>query len=256
MLSSFSIVLLAGYAAWGLSVGLVVGFTAIGTGLLGTPGLIVLFGLDPVVAVGTMSVAGIIMMGSGAVAHYREGNVCFPVALLFLITAVPVSYVTARFARAINEIISLNVVVGFVILVSVVLLFYRYMIMQPHPRELEVKLIHLVVTPFLGLALGLLIGATSISGSIILIAFILLLQLPTPHAVGTTTVVSTISLLIASIAHLQSGNIDWSVLLGLVPGVFLGSFTGARFVNRVPRHVLRFAILVILFAAGIVVLVR
>lgn len=253
MLESFSLILTVGYAAWGLLVGLVVGFTAIGKGLLGTPGLIVLFGMDPVIAVGTMSVAGVVMMGASAITHHRESNVHIPVTLLFLVTAMPASYLTARYARRINAVIPLTSIVGVVIVISVVLLFYRYVIMRPKPRVLHVTRGHLVAAPILGLVLGLLMGATSISGSIIVIAFILLLKLPSPYAVGTTTLVSMVALLAASIAHLQSNNVDWTVLIGLVPGVFLGSIIGARFVSRVPREVLRIAILVILLAAGVMV---
>ncbi len=251
---SLNIILL--YALWGIAVGLVVGFTAVGTGLLGTPGLIILFGLDPVVAVGTMSVAAVVMMGAGAAAHWRERNIQVSIALLFLVTAVPASYTAARFARVINEVIPLKTVVGIMIVLSVVLLFYRFVIMRPRPRELHVTTAHLVAAPFLGLVLGSLMGATSISGSIIVISFLLLLKLPAPYAVGSTTLVSTVSLIFSSIAHLQSGNVDGTILLGLIPGVFVGSTIGARFVNRVPRQVLRMAILIILLAAGVMVFLR
>lgn len=245
--------IIVGYAAWGIVIGLMVGFTAIGTGLLGTPGLIILFGLEPVTAVGTMSVAAIIMMGTGAVTHRREGNIHLPISLLFMVTAVPASYLSARYARSVNQYIPLTAIVGAVILISVALLFYRYVIMRPRPRELCVTPGQLVAAPFIGLVLGLLMGATSISGSIIILSFILLLKLPSPHAIGSTAFVSTVTLLVASIAHIQSGNIHWSGLIGLIPGVFVGAAAGARYVNRVPRDVLRIGILVILLGAGIMV---
>ena len=253
MLETLSLLIIAGYATWGAVVGLVVGFTAIGTGLLGTPGLIILFALDPVTAVGTMSVAAVVMMGAGAAAHGRENNIHLPISLLFLLTAIPASYAAARYARRINDLIPLETVVGVVIVVSVVLLFYRYVIMRPRPRELRVKRRHLAAAPVLGLLLGVLMGATSISGSIIIISFILILKLPAPYAVGSTTLVTMVSLFVASIAHVQSGNVNWIALIGLLPGVLVGSVLGARFVNRVPREVLRIGILVILFAAGVMV---
>lgn len=244
-----------GVAVWGVVVGAVVGFTAIGKGLLGTPGLIVLFAMDPVIAVGTMAVAGVAMMAAGAYTHAKEGNVEWRIALLFSATAMPGSYLAARFAREINDVLPLKTVIAVVIVLSVVLLFYRYVIMRAPARELSVHRIHLVLAPITGVLLGLLMGATSISGSIIVIAFILLLKLPSPHAVGTTSVVAAVSLAVASIAHLQRGNVDPVVLAGLLPGVLVGSIIGARYVNRVPRQALRVGILLILLAAAVMIVV-
>jgi uncharacterized membrane protein YfcA len=243
--------LLAGYGVWGAIVGLVVGFTAIGKGLLGTPGLIVIFGMEAVPAVGTMAVAGAVMMAAGTYTHYRAGNVQLKIALLFSATSMPASYIAARMARSINNIIPLQTVIGVIIIVSVVVLFYRYVIVRPAPRELHVTPGHLIVSPILGAVLGVLMGATSISGSLIAIVFILLLKLPSPQAIGTTSMVSMASLAVASLAHLQANNVDWLVLGGLVPGVMAGSYIGAKYVNRVPRQALRLGILVILVAAAV-----
>ena len=254
MVDAATVAMFLGFTAWGAAVGAVVGFTAIGKGLLGTPGLMVLFGMGVVPAVGTMAVAGFAMMIAGTVQHYREGHVVTPVAVLFSITAVPFSYATARYAREINEMVPLQSVIGVVIVLSVVLLFYRYVIMRPKPRLLALPLWKLWLTPFLGVVLGTLLGATSISGSIIVIAFILMLRLPSPHAVGTTSAVAAVSLAVASVAHMQQGNIDWFALAGLLPGVMAGAAIGARYVSRVPRQALRIAILLILLAAGVMVL--
>ncbi|MFP4205236.1 MAG: sulfite exporter TauE/SafE family protein [Spirochaetaceae bacterium] len=250
------ILLALAYAGWGLTVGLVVGFTAIGTALLGTPGLIILFGLPPVLAVGTMTTAGFAMMLSGAVQHYRELNVVTAIAVWFAIPAVPAAYLTARYAQEINAVVPLESVIGVVIVVSVIVLFYRYVILRPQPHDLYLPPWKLYVSPFLGLVLGALMGATSISGSIIVIAFIMVLKLPGPQAVGTTSVVSTVSLLVAAVAHISRGNVEWQALVGLVPGVLLGAAIGARNVNRVPRQVLRMALLVILACAGVLVMVN
>jgi uncharacterized protein len=242
-------------ALWGLFVGLMVGFTAVGKGLLGIPGLIVLFQMDTVSAVGSMAVAGFLMMLSGTVQHYRAGNVVIPIAVLFSITAIPASYLGARMADDLNAVVPLQTIIASLIVLSVALLFYRYVIVRPQPRELRVKRWQLWLSPVCGLILGILMGATSISGSIIVITFIMLLKLPTPNAVGTTSVAAAVSLLIASIAHLQERNVDWLVVAALTPGVLVGAALGATYANRVPRQLLRMAVLALLLAAGVVLLV-
>lgn len=243
-------------ALWGLFVGLMVGFTAIGKGLLGIPGLIVLFQIPTLTSVGSMAVAGFLMMLAGTVQHYRAGNVVVPVALLFSLTAVPASYLGARFADDLNHLVPLQFIIGGVIVLSVALLFYRYVIVRAQPRELRVVPWKLVLSPALGIVLGVLMGATSISGSIIVIAFIMLLKLPTPNAVGTTSITAAVSLLLGSVAHLQEGNVDWRVVASLTPGVLVGASIGAAYADRVPRQILRISILILLLAAGVMVLLE
>ena len=99
-------------------------------------------------------------------------------------------------------------------------------------------------------------GATSISGSLIVLVFLLILKLPSPIAVGTTTAVACVSLAVAAVAHILESHINWNAVIGLIPGVLLGGAIGAMFVNKVPRQILRYAILIILFAAGIIVFVK
>jgi len=166
----------------------------------------------------------------------------------------PASYLGARFANDINAVVPLRTVIAVTIIVSVVLLFYRYAIVRAKPRELSVDRYKVWLSPAIGLVMGLIMGATSISGSIIVIVFIMGLKLPSPNAVGTTSVTAAASLLIASFAHLSEGNIDWLVVASLTPGVLLGAAVGATYADKVPRGVLRTAILVLLFAAGVVLL--
>ena len=251
----FELALLAlGYALWGILVGLLVGFTAIGTALVGIPGLIVLFGMPPVLAVGTIAAAGFIMMLSGALQHYRHGNVVPPIALAFAATSVPATFLTARYAADIDAVFPLENTLAIVIVISVILLFHRYVILRPEPRVLEVPRWKLYLAPVLGLILGALMGATSISGSIIVIAFIMVLKLPSPQAVGTTTAVSMVSLGVATAAHISRANVDPPALVGLIPGMAIGAAVGARNVQRVPRQMLRIAILVILLVAAVIIL--
>ncbi|MBT3374119.1 MAG: sulfite exporter TauE/SafE family protein [Lentisphaerae bacterium] len=252
----FNLLFLLLYALWGLVVGLMVGFTAIGKGILGTPGLIIFFHLDPVIAVGSMGFAGVVMMLASVVQHWKEKNIEWRIAGIFSVTAIPASYFAAYYADAINAVLPLKFIIGIIILVSTVLLFYRYVIMKPKPRELEVPRWKLVAAPFLGLVLGALMGATSISGSIIVIIFLLVLKLPSPISVGTTSAVAAVSLAVAAVAHISEGHMDWQAVIGLIPGVIIGSTIGSRYVNKVPRQLLRYTILVILVIAGVIVVVK
>ncbi|MBC8452505.1 MAG: sulfite exporter TauE/SafE family protein [Spirochaetes bacterium] len=254
-MADINIVLLLGFALWGAVVGVIVGFTAVGIGLLGVSGLMIIFGLDPLIAVGSMGIAGFFLMLSGAVQHKKNNNIHIPVALMTAVTAVPFSYIAASFSEEINEIIPLRFILGGIIILSVVLLFYRYFIMKGDETPFQFSKWKKFTAPVLGIILGGLMGVTSISGSILVVMFLLVLQMPAAMAVGTTSAVSAVSLMVAGIAHIQGGNIDWQAIAGLMPGALIGAAVGAKFSDRVPVKVLRIGILVILLAAGIMIFV-
>ena len=142
---------------------------------------------------------------------------------------------------------------GAVVLVSIPLLIYRYLKVKPGSARGEIGTGSLILSPVLGLVLGALMGATGVTGSITLIAFLLILKLPSPVAVGTTSFVGAVALLVASIAHISAGHVNWLAFAALVPGVMIGAFAGAHFVSRVPRNLLRYSVLGILAVAGILI---
>jgi uncharacterized protein len=59
----------------GLLIGTLVGLTGMGGGSLMTPVLVILFGVNPTVAIGTDIAHGAIFKTVGAVQHRRMGNV-------------------------------------------------------------------------------------------------------------------------------------------------------------------------------------
>ena len=246
--------MILGVAIWGVILGLCVGFTAIGTGILGSPGLILLFQIDPVVAVGTISLAAIPMLASSVIKHSRAKNIEWKIAALFSITSMPSAYLAARYATVINEIFPVKNIIAAVILISLPLLIYRYRLADRNRHIVSERPLWLV--PIVGAVLGSVMGATGITGSLTVIAFLLIFHLRTKAAVGTTSCVGFVSLVVASFAHYKSGNYDWQVLISLLPGVIGGSYIGAAFVNKVPRNVLRYSILSIVAISGIMILLR
>ncbi|MGI9256125.1 MAG: sulfite exporter TauE/SafE family protein [Salinispira sp.] len=252
---------------WGFIVGVCVGFTAIGTGILGGPGLIVLFGMDPVIAVGTISLAAIPMRATSVLRHARAGNIDWNSAALFSLTALPAAYFTARHALAIHSIIELKYIIAAAIFISIPLLIYRYRKLdkekngqleqpeQPVESEADRKTPQYIL-PVAGGILGAVIGVTGITGILTIIAFLLIFRLESEVAVGTTSLVGFLALLIAGFAHFQAQNYNLTVFISLLPGVILGSYLGSALVTKVPRNVLRYTILAIIILSGVIIMVR
>ncbi|MBF0197126.1 MAG: sulfite exporter TauE/SafE family protein [Planctomycetes bacterium] len=223
--------------------------TSIGKGLLGTPAL-VLIGVDKFAAVGTVGVAGVFLMMSSTYKHYKNGNVDLKSALAFSLCGVPTSYYFACHKEDIDAICRLNYVIGIAAAFSVFALICRFYFSQNkiESHGLQNKPL---LTAFLGLILGFFIGATSISGSLIVIAFILILQMPEKIAIGTTSFVAIFSLASASIAHIQKGNVDWELFSFFTPAVMIGAYFGAQLTQVVPKKTLQLMILLLLLMATI-----
>lgn len=244
------------FISWGLIVGTFVGLTSIGIGLIGVPGLIMLFKVDPIYAVGTMGTAGFIMMFSSMIQHLKNNNIEKTLTIRIMITSVPTAYFTAKYAEQINNIIPVKNLIGFIIVISVVLLFYRYFLIKKSHKEVIIPKWKLNISPLIGIILGILMGATSISGSIILIAFLLIFKLPVNLAIGSTSAVSTLSLLFADIAHFQSHHINFFILFSMLPAVLIAPIFGAKLSHKIPLKITRLLILSVLLIAGIMVILN
>src|SRR5437868_2400247 len=74
---------------FGLGVGMLVGLTGMGGGSLMTPILIIVFGYNPVTAVGTDLAYGAVTKTLGGWRHFRQRTVFFPLAVWMGVGSVP-----------------------------------------------------------------------------------------------------------------------------------------------------------------------
>src|SRR4051812_23251331 len=74
---------------FGLGVGILVGMTGVGGGSLMTPLLILVFGVKPVLAVGTDLAYAAVTKTVGGVRHWRAGSVDFGVAGWMAVGSIP-----------------------------------------------------------------------------------------------------------------------------------------------------------------------
>ena len=99
---------------------------------------------------------------------------------------------------------------------------------------------------------GLVVGLTSVgSGSLIIIALLMLYpRMSLSELVGTDLVQAVPLVASAAIGHLLFGNfklgLTVSILIGSLPGVFIG----ARFSSRAPDYVIRPSLSVVLLLSG------
>jgi uncharacterized membrane protein YfcA len=228
---------------FGLGVGILIGLTGIGGGSLMTPLLILVIGVNPVVAIGTDLAYGAITKTVGGWRHLRKGTVDLGVSKWLAFGSVPGALFGVFMLERLN--LDIHVVLALVavalLVVSIAILVRALFGRAPRervqvPLDRRAKITAVVV----GAVLGGVLGLTSVgSGALIGPALILLFRLTPIRVVGTDVFHAAILLWAAGLAHWAGGNVDFglmgTILLGSVPGVWIGT----ALISRVPVAVLR-----------------
>lgn len=262
----------------GFVVGVIVGLTGMGGGALMTPMLMLFFGVQPLAAVSSDLVASAVMKPVGSFVHLRRGTVNLALVKWLVIGSVPCAFSGVLLARAlgagseqqVQEVIrvamgiALVVAAGAMIAKAYLNLVERSRRRGParassgqreRPRKrpgggLQVRPIPTVLVGAVG---GLVVGMTSVgSGSLIIVALLLLYPaLKAGHLVGTDLAQAVPLVLAAALGHLLFGefrlDITASLLVGSIPGVYLG----ARVSSRAPSGLIRRALAYVLLASGL-----
>jgi uncharacterized protein len=235
---------------FGLGVGILIGLTGIGGGSLMTPLLIIVLGVQPVVAVGTDLTYGAITKTLGGYRHLRKGTVDVGVSKWLAYGGIPGTLIGVvlvdRLHRAYGkgfEHALVGCVAGALVIVASVVLVRALLISgaEEHERRDYVftRRAGLAATA-LGFVLGVILGMTSVgSGALIGVAMIVIFKLTPARVAGSSVFLAAMLLWVAGVAHMISGNVDYglmgNILIGSIPGVWIGT----HFVDRVPPQALR-----------------
>lgn len=258
------------YSLVGLLIGFLVGLTGMGGGSLLAPILILVFRIPPVWAVGTDIAYSTVTKALGSVIHIRQKDVNFKIALWLACGSVPatflsvtlVQYIRKNYGTTVNDIIIHAI--GIVLIIVAVLLILKPFLM----RLIEQKQKHSLATAgndetsrsftptkwekyyrpamiiIVGAVVGFLVGLTSVgSGTLIIVSLAFLFpRLTAKELVGTDIFQAFMLLAAGAIAYITAGTINWSIvgvlLIGSLPGVYLGSKLSKFIPDRYMRPVL------------------
>jgi uncharacterized membrane protein YfcA len=252
---------------FGFGVGLLIGMTGMGGGSLMTPLLILLFGVQPVTAVGTDIFYGAVTKTAGGWRHLKHGTVHRGIALWLAVGSVPSAIAGVWLIEVLqnaygeDEVNSLVLgMLGAALLVVGVATLIRGLLLRdviPERSAMHLYRRHIVAAIVTGALTGFVIGLTSAgSGTVIAIVLIIVYRLTPQRVVGTDVFHAAILLWAAGLAHWVGGNVDFllaaNILLGSIPGVLLGT----HFAVRVPHGVLRGALGTVMIAAAIILITK
>jgi hypothetical protein len=251
--------------AFGLGVGVLVGMTGIGGGSLMTPLLILVFGIKPITAVGTDLAYGAVTKTVGGWRHLRQGTVDMPLSWWMAAGSVPSAiggvYVLELLERAYGDdfdsilIVALAVTLLFTGLMTLTRALFMKALHDKERDTVEMTRRNKINAVVLGALVGFVLGVTSAgSGALIAVGLILLFRLVPSRVVGTDIFHAAILLWAAAAAHIVAGNVDFglaaNILIGSVPGVWIGS----NLTLRVGNGVLRTTLALVLIGAGLALL--
>lgn len=232
------------YSFAGLVVGFVVGLTGIGGGALMTPILIVVFGIPPVAAVSTDLLYAAVTKCGGMVSYARKKLVEWKVVGLMLLGSIPGSLLTLNYLKGLDGLESIehlmNLTLGFTLVLTSIAVFCRSQIRefasrwQDSPVAEHGRRWRPALTVLMGLILGGLVTLSSVGAGALGTALLIILypRMQMTSIVGTDLVHAVVLTGIAGAGHYQMGNVDLTLLtyllLGSLPGVFIGSHLGTR----------------------------
>jgi uncharacterized membrane protein YfcA len=267
--------------AMGAAVGFVSGMFGIGGGFLMTP-LLIFVGIAPAVAVASVASHIAASSFSGALSYWRKRAIDPALAMVLLsggVVGTAIGVWTFTLLRSLGQ-LDLMIALSYVVLLSTVggLMFWeglrailrvRRGVVVPlrrsgshgwiHGLPLKMRFkrskIYLSVIPIVvvGLVIGFIGAVMGIGGGFILIPIMIyLLRVPTSTVIGTSMVLTLVTMAIATMLHAVTNHLVDAVLaLILMVGGVTGAQFGARAGQKIRGEHLRLLLGLLILAVGI-----
>lgn len=227
-----------------------------------TPLLIFVFGLPAAVAVGTDLVYAALTKSAGVAVHGFRGTIRWDIVGLLAAGSLPGTVITLAVLRSIDvhgstfsHLVSL--LLGAMLVLTSVVLFAKRRWQRwvdrtrPPDEDRRCALCRSAATVVAGFLIGVLVTLTSIGAGALgaAILFLIYPRLPAISVVGTDLAHAVPLALVAGVGHIELGTVEFTVLgallLGSLPGIYIGSHLGLRLPERVMRPILASLLLVL-----------
>jgi len=240
----------------GFVVGILIGLSGVGGGVLLLPVLIFGLRVPPIIAVGSDALFNFFTKIPASLMHLKRGTVRRKVVIALAVGSVPGSiggvnllmYIRHLYGDGVNNFI--KTAVGILLLiVPTLLLFQKQIEDRVANRPPTMKGFAGMVA--IGAVAGFLVGMTSVgSGSIIMMLLLLFYSYSPRIMVGTDIVHAVVLTGVTSLMHFRAGNVDFSLVGALLAGSIPGALLGSHLSTLVPIPWLRRMLCTILLATG------
>jgi len=240
----------------GFVVGILIGMSGVGGGVLLLPVLIFGLRVPAIVAVGSDALFNFFTKIPAGLLHLSKGTVRKKVVLALAVGSIPGSiagvsllvHIRHLYGDGVNNFIKSAVGV-LLIVIPMLMLFQRHIEERIAQRPPTLK--GFAGLTVIGLISGFLVGMTSVgSGSIIMMLLLLFYSFPPKVNVGTDIVHAVVLTGVTGFLHFRLGNVDPSLVLSLLIGSIPGGLLGSHFSTRMPTLWLRRVLCALLLITG------
>jgi uncharacterized protein len=240
----------------GFVVGVLIGLSGVGGGVLLLPVLIFGLRIPPIIAVGSDALFNFFTKIPAGLMHLSKGTVRRKVVIALSMGSVPgsiagvalLTHIRTLYGNGVNDFIKLAVGV-LLIVIPVLLMFQRRIEEKVGNRPPTMK--SFLGMAAIGLVAGVLVGMTSVgSGSIIMMLLLLFYSFPPKVNVGTDVVHAVVLTGVTSFLHFRLGNVDPKLVISLLIGSIPGGLLGSHLSTRVPMLWLRRILCALLLITG------
>jgi len=240
----------------GFVVGVLIGLSGVGGGVLMLPVLIFGLRIPAIVAVGSDAVFNFFTKVPASLLHLKKGTVRKKVVLALAIGSVPGSICGVRllvhirhlYGDGVNNFIKTAVGI-LLIVVPLLLLLQRRIEERVAQRRPTMK--GFAGMAIIGLTAGFLVGMTSVgSGSIIMMLLLLFYSFSPKENVGTDIVHAVVLTGVTGFLQFRLGNVDPTLVLTLLIGSIPGGLIGSHLATRLPMLWLRRLLCALLLITG------
>jgi len=248
--------LLAAKIFVGFVVGILIGMTGVGGGVLLLPVLIFGLNVPPLIAVGSDALFNFFTKIPAGLMHLKKGTVRKKVVLALACGSVPGSIAGVKLLMLIRHLYGdgvnnfIKTAIGILlIIIPTLLLFQRHIEERIANRPPTLK--GFAGMAVIGVVAGFLVGMTSVgSGSIIMMLLLLFYSFPPKINVGTDIVHAVVLTGVTGLLHFRLGNVDPKLVLSLLIGSIPGGLIGSHLATRVPMLWLRRILCTLLLLTG------
>jgi uncharacterized membrane protein YfcA len=247
--------------------GIAVGIAGMGGGALMTPVLVLLFKVDPRVAIASDLVNSLAMKPVGGAVHAVNRSVNWALVRLLIVPGVPMAFFGAWLLNQLGDSkpaqAHLKTLLGWALIVACASMATRATLTSRlkrrgrAPQNAAPWRLKPVPTVCVGLLGGFMVGMTSVgSGSLIIVLLMLLYpRLSAKVQVGTNLVQAVPLVLAATLGQIAFGHINLHVAGSLIIGSIPGAFLGARVSSRAPEGIVRPVLVALLTSSGLALLI-
>jgi uncharacterized protein len=250
------------FAIIGFAVGFIVGMTGVGGGSLMTPILVLGFHIQPAVAVGTDLLYAAITKSGGVYVHQKHGNIQWKILTLLFMGSIPASLCSLFLIKQLDS-AGINYDSLIMTTLSVALILTGLFLLSKNQlnklsrdeNSAYIKALHRKyrkpITIFSGVLIGVLVTISSVGAGVIGAAFLFFLY-PKYKAIKivATDIAHAVPITaIAGLGHAHIGTVDFmllaNLLIGSLPGIYLGTKFGTFLPDKAMRPILAFMLLAI-----------